>query len=44
MTLRMKLNPDGQLDLNDPEIRSNILAKVKVISSVCSEMLQSQMF
>lgn len=40
VTLRMKLNPDGQLDLNDPEIRSNILAKVKVISSVCSEMLQ----
>jgi len=41
VVLRLKLNPGGQVDLNDPIIRSNMLAKVKVISSVCSEMLGS---
>lgn len=44
VVLRMKVNTVGQLDLKDPGIRSKMLAKVKVISSVCSEVLPSQMF
>ncbi|KAK7163635.1 hypothetical protein R3I93_007627 [Phoxinus phoxinus] len=28
VVLRMKLNPDGQHDLNDPGIKSNMLAKI----------------
>lgn len=39
VVLRMKVNTDGNLDLKDPGIRSNMLEKVKVTSSVCSEML-----
>jgi len=44
VVLRFKLNLGGQVDLNDPIIRSTMLAKVKVIFSLCSKMLRSHHF
>lgn len=46
VVLRLQVKPDGQVDIKDPVIRANMLAKVisSKLMSACCEMLQAKYF